>query len=254
MTNETCSSPQHSAPLPEAFSRSIALVGEDGIRRLQQSTVMLFGCGGVGSWCAEALIRAGLGKLILVDPDRVVLSNINRQLPATYSQLGRLKVEVLAERLRDLQPQAHIETLPLFYDAENAQDFPFEQVNYVVDAIDSVPSKIHLIRHCYELKRPIISALGAGNKQHASLLRLGQLGQTSVCPLARILRRAFRGEGLDKHPVVWSPEVPARPVDTKGKRLPFPASISWVPPVAGFLLAEHVALSLMQLPPSRSGQ
>ena len=175
--------------MDETFSRARMVMGDEAIERLARCSVAVFGIGGVGSYIAEALARGGVGRLLLIDSDRVAQSNINRQLIALRSTVGRLKVEVMAERIRDINPAAKVETYPVFYGAETAEQIPFSGLDYISDAIDTVSSKLLLIRQAVEAGVPIISSMGTGNKLDPSRLELTDLSKTSVCPLARVMRR-----------------------------------------------------------------
>ncbi|MDI9469832.1 MAG: tRNA threonylcarbamoyladenosine dehydratase [Bacillota bacterium] len=227
------------------FARSASLLGAGAIQMLGACRVLLFGVGGVGSWCAEALIRSGIGQLQLVDPDRISPSNLNRQLPALHSTLGCLKVEVLARRLRDINPLALIEAEAVFFDQATVGRFDFACYDYVVDAIDTVSSKLLIVERARMAGVPVVSAMGTGNKRRPELLRRGLLSETHSCPLARVMRRELRRRGITDLPVVWSPEEPMIPTEADGTRSESPGSLPWVPPVAGFLLAAHVIEALL---------
>ncbi|MDI9498132.1 MAG: ThiF family adenylyltransferase [Bacillota bacterium] len=227
------------------FARSASLLGAEAVAALARCRVLLLGVGGVGSWCAEALIRSGIGRLHLVDPDPVTLTNLNRQLPALHSTLGRLKVEVLAERLGDINPLAEIRADALFYNAATADGFDLAAYDYIVDAIDTVSSKVLVIERAQAAGTPVVSCMGTGNRRRPELLVRGMLADTHSCPLARILRRELRRRGITELPVVWSPEEPMVPIETDGTRSGTPGSLPWVPPVAGFLLAAHVVEALL---------
>lgn len=223
----------------ERSQRTALLLGEEGVARLERSFVAVFGIGGVGSFAAEALARAGVGRLLLVDNDTVSESNINRQLIALTSTVGQPKVEVMARRIRDIHPEAEVLCRQDFFSAENADSFPFDQLDYVVDAIDSVSSKVELICRCKEANTPIISCMGAGNKLDPSRFTVTDLAKTDTCPLARVLRQQLRKRGIVHLPVVYSTEPALTPRETlsEGGRRQLPGSVSFCPPVAGFLAA-----------------
>lgn len=227
------------------FARTASLLGAEAVAALAGNRVLLLGVGGVGSWCAEALIRSGIGHLHLVDPDPVTPSNLNRQLTALHSTLGRLKVEVLAERLCDINPQAAVRVDALFYDAATAGRFDLADYDYIVDAIDTVASKLLLIERAHAVGTPVVSSMGTGNKRRPELLVRGRLAETHGCPLARVMRRELRRRGITDLPVVWSPEEPLIATEADGTRSRNPGSLPWVPPVAGFLLAAHVVEALL---------
>ncbi len=219
----------------EQWERNIRLLGQDGQQRLMQAKVAVFGLGGVGGFAAEALVRAGVGHLLFVDGDVVEISNLNRQILATHDTLGRPKAEVMKERALSIAPDARIEALQVFFDEKSAHLFDFREWDYVIDAIDSVPSKILLIECCRQANAPIISAMGAGNKLDPTRFRVTDLAKTSVCPLARTMRSALRKRGIEHLKVVFSDEPP---LPSNGQRAP--GSVSFVPSVAGLILAGEV--------------
>ncbi|MGI6604314.1 MAG: tRNA threonylcarbamoyladenosine dehydratase [Firmicutes bacterium] len=226
----------------EEFSRTALLVGEDGLRKLAAAKVAIFGVGGVGSFAVEALARVGVGKLVLVDHDRVMKSNINRQIMALQSTVGRLKVEVLRERIHDINPLAIVETKAVFYSAATADDLLHPDYTYVLDAMDTVSAKVDLIVRCVRAHVPIISCMGAGNRLQAAGFRVTDISDTEGCPLARVVRREVRKRGVVSGvKVVFSPDPPLTPLPvldppTPGRRK-VPGSISFVPPIAGLLMA-----------------
>ena len=224
----------------EQHSRTIQLIGQEALDRLARSRVILFGVGGVGSFAAEALCRAGIGSITLVDGDTVAASNLNRQLVALHSTVGRSKAEVMKERMLDINPEADVCALTLFYDAATAGQIDLSQYDYVVDAIDSVTSKLLLIEKCHTLSVPCISCMGAGNKLDPTQFEIADISKTSVCPLARVMRRELKNRGILHHKVVYSKEPP---VNTSGERTP--ASISFVPSAAGLVLAGAVIQDLI---------
>ncbi|HIU41477.1 MAG TPA: tRNA threonylcarbamoyladenosine dehydratase [Candidatus Egerieicola faecale] len=220
-------------------TRTRMMLGNDGVDRLHHGTVAVFGVGGVGSFAVEALARAGVGKLLLCDSETVAPSNINRQLVAYQNTVGRLKVEVARERIASINPDCVVETFPFFFGEETLEQFPFACCDYVIDAIDSVPSKLLLIETCTRQNIPIISCMGAGNKLDPTRFRVGDIYQTSVCPLAKAIRTQCRKRGIRKLKVVWSEELPVHPPWVEGKPNP-PGSVSFVPSVAGLILAGEV--------------
>lgn len=227
------------------FSRSALLLGQNALDRLRASHVAVFGVGGVGAACAEALVRGGVGRLTLVDDDTVSLSNINRQLIALHSTLGLPKAEVMRARALDINPNAQVEARRAFYSAQTAGEFDLKAYDYIVDAIDTVASKVLLIESAHRTGTPIISALGAGNKLDPTRFQVADLYETSVCPLARVLRAQLKKRGIPAHRVVYStePPLPTREVLTdKGRHLP--GSLSFVPPVMGMILAGEVVKAL----------
>ena len=220
------------------------LLGSEAVEKLKNSHVALFGLGGVGGACAEALVRAGVGELTLFDPDTVSESNVNRQLIAVHSTVGMPKTEACMKRLRDINPNVILHAEPVFYGAENAAQYPFDGYDYVVDAIDTVASKLLLIEKAMENNVPVISCMGTGNKLDPSLLEISDIGKTSVCPLCRVMRRELKKRGISHLNVVYSREEPLKVVaDTEHGRHA-PGSISFVPPVAGYILASRVVRDL----------
>lgn len=221
------------------FSRSLPLLGEGGIEKLQNAAVAVFGLGGVGSFTAEALARAGIGRLLLIDADTVSVSNINRQLVALHSTVGLPKVDVMAQRIADISPSCRIETYRIFYDRDTAQQVPLAGVSYVVDAIDSLSSKLLLAQSCVQLGIAEISCMGAGNKLDPTRFEVADISKTSVCPLARRMRTELRKNGIEHLKVVYSKEPPVRAAG-EGQGRPVTGSVSFVPSVAGLILAAEV--------------
>lgn len=220
-------------------------MGAEGVARLAKARVAVFGVGGVGGYAVEALARSGVGALDLIDHDVVSLSNINRQILADYSTLGRKKTDVARERIARINPLAIVRTYPVFYlPKENGAEFDFTQYDYVVDAIDTVTGKIGLVLQAEEAGVPIISAMGAGNKLDPTAFRVGDIYQTSGCPLAKVMRHELRKRGIGHLKVVYSAEVPAAPreeptAETSERRNP-PGSVAFVPSVAGLIMAGEV--------------
>lgn len=232
--------------MDERTLRARMLLGESAMTKLRNSHVAVFGIGGVGSWCAEALARSGVGELTLIDRDTVGLSNINRQLCALSSTLDMPKAEVMAQRIRDINPDIRANVIFGHYEAAAREDF-LRDYDYVVDAIDLVACKIDLIISCLERGIPIISSLGTGNKRDASLLRISDISKTSGCALARVVRKELRARGINHHLVVFSPEEPMEPEQLEAPppgRRSIPGSLVWVPASAGMLLCQHVVTEL----------
>ncbi len=227
----------------ERFERETMLIGKDAVARLQQASVAVFGVGGVGSYAVEALARAGIGRLLLVDNDTVSVTNINRQLIALSSTVGQYKVDVAAARVRDINPSCVVETKTLFYTPDTADEIDLSGFSYIVDAVDSVAAKTELIVRANRLGVPIISCMGAGNKLDPTRFEVADIYKTSVCPLARVMRRELKLRGIRACKVVYSKEDPVVPPEG-GRRLP--ASISFVPSAAGLVLAGEVVKDLIK--------
>lgn len=227
------------------FSRTELLIGEEGLHRLRKSTVMVLGVGGVGSHCIEALARSGAGRLILVDNDTVSLTNINRQSIAYHSTIGQYKTQVMKERIRDICPQTEVVTHEMFVLPENMDTLFEERPDYIVDAIDTVTAKLALVERAKADEIPIISCMGTGNKLHAEMFEITDISKTSVCPLCKVMRKELKAKGIFHLKVLYSKE---KPVDIsgrdsgeeKGQRRSIPGSVSFVPPVAGLLIAGEV--------------
>ena len=240
----------------DQYARTELLIGEDGLKRLKDSSVMVFGVGGVGSHCIEALARSGVGRLILVDNDAVSVTNINRQSIAYHSTIGRMKTEVMRERIRDIDPAITVRTYETFVLPDNLADLLDQaekstegKIDYIIDAIDTVSAKIALVEESLKRCVPLISSMGTGNKLHPELFEIADLADTSVCPLCRVMRRELKQRGIMHLKVLYSKE---KPVDTCGRstgedsgaRRSLPGSISFVPPVAGLLIAGEVIREL----------
>lgn len=227
------------------YERTELLLGSGAYETLSSKRVAVFGVGGVGGYTVEALARAGVGTLDLIDSDCVCLSNINRQIIATRKTLGMLKVDAAAERCRDINPDIKVNTYPVFFLPENTEDFDFSKYDYVVDAVDTVSAKIGIAQKAKELGVPAISSMGAGNKLHPELFEVADIYETSVCPLARVMRRELKKRGINSLKVVYSKEPPAEtnaPVEN-GKKIP--GSVSFVPSVAGLIIAGEVIKDLL---------
>lgn len=233
--------------MSDAFIREEMLLGSAAMERLKGSHVIVFGIGGVGSYAAEGLARAGVGALTLVDNDTVGESNLNRQLCALHSTLGRNKAEVMAERVRDVNPDCRVRALPLYYSEETKGQFFPGDYDFIIDAIDLVSCKLSLIQTAMALNIPIISAMGTGNKLDASQFRITDISKTSGCHLARIMRKELRNRGILHHTVLYSEELPLTPSQDEAPppgRRSIPGSVSWVPSCAGLMLAGHVVKML----------
>ena len=240
----------------DQYARTQLLIGEDGLNRLKDSTVMVFGVGGVGSHCIEALARSGVGRLIVIDSDTVSLTNINRQSIAYHSTIGRMKTEVMRERIRDIDPAITVRAYETFVLPENLAELLDQEekntdgkIDYIIDAIDTVSAKIALVEEAQKRDIPLISSMGTGNKLHPELFEIADLSETSVCPLCRVMRRELKQRGITHLKVLYSKE---KPVDVSGRitgedsgaRRSLPGSISFVPPVAGLLIAGEVIREL----------
>ncbi len=239
-----------------AFSRTALLVGEAGVQRLQRVSVAVFGVGGVGSYVVEALARAGVGRIAVIDDDVVTLSNINRQLIALHSTVGRAKVEVARERILDINPDCVVEARPLFYSAQNADEFDVATYEYIVDAIDTVSAKLLLIERATAASTPIISSMGAGNKLDPTRFEVADIYDTKICPLARVMRRELKKREIAALKVVYSQEEVLTPekedmgADDATKQAhpkrQTPGSISFVPAAAGLIIAGEVVRDLLR--------
>lgn len=239
------------------FSRTELLLGEEGVAKLKEKHVAVFGVGGVGGFACEGLARAGIGRLTIVDDDKVVLSNLNRQIIALHSTIGRAKVDVLEERLKDINPDLTVEKHRCFYLPETSENFDFSSYDYVVDAIDTVTGKIELVMRAKEAGVPIICAMGAGNKLDPTKFEVSDIHKTSVCPLARVMRREMKKRGIKKLKVVYSKEEAREPIgigEAAGEPVPgrsgtpkkiSPGSISFVPSVMGLIIAGEVVKDLL---------
>ena len=231
----------------ERFLRIQMLFGTPAMERLADCHVCVLGLGGVGSWCAEALARSGVGELTLMDQDRVDLSNLNRQAEALTSTLGQPKAEAMAQRVLEINPACRVHPVQGRYESDTREDFFAGHYDYIVDAIDLVSCKLDLIETALDRGVPILSALGTGNKLDASLLRVSDISKTEGCPLARVIRKELRNRGIHHHKVVWSPEQakkPDQPETPPPGRRSVPASVVWVPATAGLLLAGEVVMDL----------
>ncbi len=239
--------------MEDQFQRTRLLLGDEKINALKCAKVAIFGIGGVGGYAVEALSRSGVGSLVLIDSDRVSPSNINRQIIATHSSIGRYKVDVMAERIRDINPCANVETRQCFFLPENAKDFDFSKYSYVIDAVDTVTAKLEIIGRAKEFGVPVISSMGAGNKLDPTAFRVADIYDTKICPLAKVMRKELKQRGVDSLKVVYSEEQPIKPegrlkeevykTAPTGRRA-IPGSVAFVPSVAGLILAGEVIKDL----------
>ena len=246
------------------FSRTELLLGKDAMKRLADARVAVFGIGGVGGYVCEALVRSGVGAFDLIDDDKVCLTKLNRQIIATRKTVGRYKTEVMKERILDINPDADVRIHNCFFLPENADEFPFEEYDYVVDAVDTVTAKIALVMKAKEKDIPIISSMGAGNKLDGSQFRVADIYKTKVCPLAKVMRRELKKRGIKKLKVVYSEEQPLTPVEDMAvscrtncicppgaehkctQRRAIPGSVAFVPSVAGLIIAGEVVKDLIK--------
>lgn len=241
------------------FSRTELLLGKAAMEKLSKARVAVFGIGGVGGYVCEALVRSGVGAFDLVDNDKVSPSNLNRQIIATGRTIGRYKTDVMKERILDINPDADVKIHKCFFMPENADEFPFEEYDYVVDAVDTVTAKIELVMKCKEKNIPIISSMGAGNKLDGSCFKVADIYKTKVCPLAKVMRRELKKRGVKNLKVVYSEEIPVSPRDMEegfkericnsseeqnSTRRSIPGSVAFVPSVAGLIIAGEVVKDL----------
>ncbi len=230
----------------ERFIRTEMLLGQEAMDRLSRSKVAVFGVGGVGGYLVEALARSGVGKIDLIDNDRVSISNLNRQIIATEKTVGLYKVDVFEERIKAINPGCTVRVGRMFYLPGNADQFDYCSYDYLADAMDTVTAKLELAEEAQRYSVPIISSMGTGNKLDASKLRIDDIYNTSVCPLARIMRKECRRRGIQSLKVVYSTEEPMKSAETDeiSSKRSIPGSVPWVPAVAGFLMAEEIVLDL----------
>ena len=234
--------------MEDMFSRTRMLLGDGAVQRLKRARVAVFGVGGVGGYVVAALSRSGVGALDLIDSDRVAPSNLNRQIIATRETLGLLKVDAAKARVLSINPDCAVVTWPLFYLPETADRFDFSQYDYVVDAIDTVAGKLQLIQAAKAAGVPVISAMGAGNKLDPTAFQVADISKTSVCPLARVMRRELKKRGIEHVKVVYSTEPPLTPapLEEETGRRATPGSVAFVPAVAGLVLAGEVIKDLIR--------
>lgn len=223
------------------FSRTELLIGSEAMKKLASSRVAIFGIGGVGGHVAEALARTGIGTLDLIDSDKICITNLNRQIFATHSAIGKYKTEVAKSRLLDINPKIIINTFNTFYLPETSKEFDFNNYDYVVDAIDTVGGKLELIEQAYKTGTPIISSMGAGNKMNPTMFEVTDIYKTSVCPLARVIRQELKKRKIPRLKVVYSKEPPVK----NNNNQKFPASNAFVPSVAGLIIASEVIKDLI---------
>jgi tRNA A37 threonylcarbamoyladenosine dehydratase len=230
----------------EEFSRTAYVYGEDAIAKLQNCSVAIFGVGGVGGYICEALCRVGVGRIDIFDRDTVSVSNINRQIIALHSTVGRPKVEVMKDRMLDINPDCKVNAYNVFYLPENADDFDLSKYDYIADAVDTVAAKLEIATRAYNLKIPVISAMGAGNKTDPTRFEIADIYDTTVCPLARVMRRELKTRGIKKYKVVYSKEEPRKSGVTDpetGKAVP--GSLSFVPSAMGLIMASEIINSIL---------
>lgn len=246
------------------FSRTELLLGKEAMQTLQKSRVAVFGVGGVGGYAVEALVRSGVGAIDLIDDDKVCLTNLNRQIIATRKTVGKDKVEVMKERILEINPEVAVKTYKCFFLPENANQFPFEEFDYIIDAVDTVTAKIELVVKAEENHIPIISCMGAGNKLDGSQFKVADLYKTKVCPLAKVMRRELKKRGIKKLKVVYSEEQPMKPLEDMAvsckthcvcppgaerkctQRRAIPGSTAFVPAIAGLLAGGEVIQDLVK--------
>ena len=244
------------------FSRTQLLLGGEAMIKLSESRVAVFGVGGVGGYACEALVRSGVGHFDLIDDDKVCLTNLNRQIIATRKTVGKYKTDVMKERMLEINPDVDVTIHKCFFLPENADEFPFSEYDYVIDAVDTVTAKLELVMKCRELNVPIISSMGAGNKLDASAFRVADIYKTKMCPLAKVMRRELKKRGVKKLKVVYSEEKPTRPIEDMSvscrtncicppgaahkctERRDIPGSVAFVPSVAGLIIAGEVVKDL----------
>jgi tRNA A37 threonylcarbamoyladenosine dehydratase len=244
------------------FSRTEILFGKEAMERLANARVAIFGIGGVGGYTCEALVRSGVGAFDLVDDDKICLTNLNRQIIATRKTVGQYKVDAMRERMLDINPHVEVREHKCFFLPENADEFPFEEYDYVVDAVDTVTAKIALIMKAREKGVPVISSMGAGNKLEPSMFRVADIYDTKVCPLAKVMRRELKKRGVESLKVVYSEEQPTRPIEDMSiscrahcicppgaarkctERRDIPGSTAFVPSVVGLIIAGEVIKDL----------
>ena len=247
------------------FSRTQLLLGEEAMKKLKQSRVAVFGIGGVGGYVCEALVRSGVGSFDLIDDDKICLTNLNRQIIATRKTVGKYKADVMKERILEINPDAEVTVHKCFFLPENAEEFPFDEYDYVVDAVDTVTAKIEIVLQAQKKQVPVISCMGAGNKLDGSQFKVADIYKTQMCPLAKVMRRELKKRGVRKLKVVYSEEKPTRPIEDMSiscrshcicppgakhkctERRDIPGSVAFVPSVAGLIIAGEVVKELSGL-------
>ena len=246
----------------DQFSRTQLLLGEESMKKLSDMRVAVFGIGGVGGYVCEALVRTGIGHFDLIDDDKVCLTNLNRQIIATRKTVGLYKADVMKERMLEINPNVEVNVYKCFFLPENADEFPFAEYDYVIDAVDTVTAKVELVMKCKEMNVPIISSMGAGNKLDASAFKVADIYKTKMCPLAKVMRHEMKKRGVKKLKVVYSEEKPTRPIEDMSiscrthcicppgaqhkctERRDIPGSVAFVPSVAGLIIAGEVIKDL----------
>lgn len=234
-------------PIKEEFSRTAYVYGEDAVEKLKNARVAVFGVGGVGGYICEALCRAGVGHIDIFDRDTVSLSNINRQIIALHSTVGRAKVDIMKERMLDINPDCEINAYNVFYLPENADEYDLSVYDHIADAVDTVSAKLEIAIRAYKLGIPLISAMGAGNKTDPTRFQVADINDTTVCPLARVMRRELKARGIKKYKVVYSTEEPLKSGVTdpeSGKAIP--GSLSFVPSAMGLIMAGEIVKSIIK--------
>lgn len=233
------------------FERTRRLLGNEALETLSKAHVAVFGVGGVGGFAIEALVRGGIGSIDVIDKDTVDFSNLNRQIIATEETIGKPKVEVMKDRILSINPECKVNAYQCFFLPETADEFDFSQYDYVIDAVDTVTAKIHLVMQSQKCGTPIISSMGTGNKLDPTAFQVTDIYKTSVCPLAKIMRKELKKRGVTKLKVVYSQEQPLKPEedpnDLEGPRRATPGSVSFVPSVAGLILASEVIKDLARI-------
>ena len=250
--------------MPDQFSRTQLLLGKEAMDKLKRSRVAVFGIGGVGGYVCEALVRSGIGAFDLIDDDKVCLTNINRQIIATEKTVGKYKVDVMRERMLEINPHVEVKVYKCFFLPENSDEFPFEEYDYVVDAVDTVTAKLEIIMQAKKKQVPVISSMGAGNKLDASAFRVADIYKTKICPLAKVMRRELKKRGVKDLKVVYSEELPISPSEDmsiscrsdsicppeeehkRTERRAIPGSVAFVPSAAGLIIAGEVVRDLIK--------
>jgi len=233
------------------FSRTELLLGKEGVQKLASSRIIVFGIGGVGGYVVEALVRSGVKNIDIVDNDKVSLTNLNRQIIATQSTLGKYKVDVMEARIKDINPETNVIKHNLFYTPVVSSEIDFTQYDYVVDAIDTVSGKLSIIEQCKKNNVPVISSMGAGNKTHPEMFEIADISKTSVCPLAKVIRQELKKRKISKVKVVYSKEIPQKSNFISDEKLPsgkkqIPGSCAYVPSVVGFIIASVVIRDIIE--------
>lgn len=227
--------------MSEQFSRTEMLIGSENLAKLANARVAVFGVGGVGGYTIEALVRSGIGTIDIIDNDKIAISNLNRQIIALHSTIGKYKVDIAKERISDINPYITVNAYKVFYTPETSDQFDFTQYDYIVDAIDTVSGKIELIMQANQAQTPIISSMGAGNKMNPADFEVSDIYKTSVCPLAKVMRQELKKRGIKKLKVVYSKEPP---IKQEGRRIP--ASNAFVPSTVGLIIASEVIKDLIK--------